>query len=235
MNTPLDMDPAVRDAIKDLADAQALLGDLQGRVIQGDHTITPRDLAEQRELIDFAELLIDTTREKVEQARAEDRQRRYREFGDELATFTAGTADVEAALLEATTALRKLLDTGETRYQRMKELSVRGSALREEARTHGEEADLKNAGVWAADPSNGLIYREEGSNGELTYRRRIFIRPAHLAALSIRNAIVGHNLDQGRTHMEWPEVSSVAGRQAAREFPTAAGPSIPGHANWPGQ
>jgi len=234
VTTPLDMDPAVRDAVKDLADAEQLYEDLKAKVIDGDD-VTPRDLAEHRELIDFAELMIDATKKKVTQARAEDRQRRYAELGDELATFTAGTQDVEDALTAATAALRHLLDVGQTRYQRMKDLANKGAALRQEARDHNEEADLKNAGVWAADPENGLIFRRI-EDGELTYRRRTFIRPVHLLALAIRNAVVSHHLAQGHVaHMEWPETSAFAGQRAAREFPAAAGPTIPGHAEWPGQ
>ncbi|MER5649049.1 hypothetical protein [Streptosporangium sp. NPDC002524] len=233
MTTPLDMDPAVRDAVKDLADAEQLYEELKEKVVDGED-VTPRDLAEHRELIDFAALMIDSTKKKVTAARAEDRQRRYIELGDELATFTAGSQDVEDALIAATAALRHLLDVGETRRQRMKDIASRGAALRQEARDHGEESDLKNAGVWASDAENGIVYRRV-ENGELTYRRRMLLHPAHLAALAIRNSVISHNLDRGITYMEWPESSMSAGRWAAREFPAAAGPTMPGHAEWPGQ
>ncbi|QYC44940.1 hypothetical protein Nocox_36930 [Nonomuraea coxensis DSM 45129] len=227
------MDPDVRQAEKDAADARALLDDLKRRVVEGDTSITPRDLAEHNELVDFAELLVEQTKTRVAETRKADRQRRYTAFANELAHFTSNSAALLDAYRAAEHALAHLYETTRQRHERLLDISNRGQTLQIEAQQHGEEGDLKAAGVWSADPMNGITYRRRCEDGSLDFRRRADIQPHEAVELAIRNAIVKNALQHRPRYLAWPKPSEVAGQKMAREFPDIAGPSMPGHGTWP--
>lgn len=235
--TPIHMDPEVLQADKDLRDARGLLDDLKRRVVDGDTSITPRDLAEHKELVDFAEVLVDQTKVRVTEARRADRQRRYAAYAAELADFTSNSADLLDAYRQAEQAAAKLYDIARIRHERLLDISDRGAALLVEAQQHGEDADLKRAGVWSADPMNGITYRRE-EDGTIDYRRRADILPYETLELVMRNVVVADAVQHRPRHINWPGgssgISERSGQKMAREFPDIAGPSMPGHTAWPG-
>lgn len=108
---------AVSQAEQEAAEADALVAALEERVRDGDDTVTPQQITEQRELGRFAKLRAEAARRKAERAaQAAAEKEREEKHGQALALLNTGPASVDrlaAAYAAAQEAIEAFLATSD--------------------------------------------------------------------------------------------------------------------------
>jgi hypothetical protein len=95
--SPAEAEQAEQEALE----AVRLVEALEERVRQGDETLSPAEIATQRDAADFAKLRADSVRRKVEQSRDAARLRILGDLADAMRTRTSEDAAIYGRLLAA--------------------------------------------------------------------------------------------------------------------------------------
>ncbi|WP_406469050.1 hypothetical protein OH738_18130 [Streptomyces hirsutus] len=127
---PLDLATAQAE----LDDARAILATLQEQVRNGNQDITPQQLADQRELIAFAELRITAAERAERAAAAEALTARAEAVGARARTLVEedSTEPITTAVRAVIASVRDLLTAAADRHATIHEVAVEGVRLNEE-------------------------------------------------------------------------------------------------------
>jgi hypothetical protein len=214
-------------------EAAELVDALAERVKAGDPGVSPAQLAEQRQLAEFAALRVEAARRSAEAKRTQARHAAYRDLVAEVVRFPDVDAAVVDAFGKALTAARKLWDAAAGRSAALRDLGERAGRLVAEATEHGELGMLRTengAGVLGADRKYLGFIGQDGAA-----RRVHDVHPAEMAGLVLRRLLndeLARERAGGGWYPSWPSaVEQVHAPAAEREFPAlVAGPKPRGQA-----
>ncbi|MET7711010.1 hypothetical protein [Streptomyces sp. NPDC005407] len=179
--SPADARTALAAAKQEKTEAQQLGGALAERVRSGDPEVTPKQLAEAKQLAEFADLRITAAQRKLAEAEEADRRARAEEVAAEARDIATDDdlnelAPHVKAVVDAVAALTAVAAARDNRIRKA------GYALRHINR---ELSDL--------DPTTNLVMRTrygiDGDPQKITvyepYARVESVRPAHLVAAAV--------------------------------------------------
>ncbi|MGW3352571.1 hypothetical protein ACWDA3_55560 [Nonomuraea rubra] len=128
MTTKTEVDE-IGQAEREAADADQLVAALEERVREGDESVTPEQIAAQRELGKFARLRAEGARRKAEKARRAVREQAMAELADEMRAAGRDEEQLVAAIDTFESALRALGEAVAGHNQRVVEWRKRMQAL----------------------------------------------------------------------------------------------------------
>ncbi|MEU0671594.1 hypothetical protein ABZ330_01640 [Streptomyces sp. NPDC006172] len=137
----------------ELDEARAVLGTLQEQVRDGDTSVTPQQLADQRELISFAELRVEAAERTETRAREDHRAAlgaAAKEAAEQLITGP-GMDEVAAATRAAVDAIARLAQVAYDRNERIAEVGTQLARLDDDLIAAGETSERwgsRKYGVW---------------------------------------------------------------------------------------
>ncbi|WP_200214984.1 hypothetical protein [Micromonospora coerulea] len=155
---PLDFSrPEVQTALDELGQAQQLLTALEERVRDGDPGVRPAELADARQVVEFARLRVDAARRAAQRRERDERAAEYERVAA-LARAVDNAADqtIVDAFGEAVTALARLWELADQRSRQVRGVARRAAAAVATADQHGERDELRAAGVHNA-AAGGLM------------------------------------------------------------------------------
>ncbi|WP_262015652.1 hypothetical protein [Micromonospora sp. Mcm103] len=210
--------PEVQAALDELGQAQQLLAALEERVRDGDPGVQPAELADARQVVEFARLRVDAARRAAERREHDERAAEYEKVGElARAVDTAADQTVVDAFAEAVTALARLWELADQRSRQVRAVASRAAAAVAAAEQHGEREELRAAGVHnaaaggLAGPASVTVTPEDASPYYLTDVRSGAVLAAALGRVV---EVTGADLT---------ELSpSTALSSTARVFPTVA-------------
>lgn len=127
---PLDL----ATARAELDDARATLATLQEQVRNGDDTVTAQQLADQRELIEYAALRVTAAQRAEQQAAADDLDARATAVGDAVRDLVAedSTAPLVTAVQAVISAVQGLAAAADERETRIRKVASAGESMNAE-------------------------------------------------------------------------------------------------------
>lgn len=152
MKTTISTEHAEQEATQ----AEQRTAELEERVRDGDETVTPADLAQQRELSWFSRLRVEAARRKADKARAKQRQREIDSLRAEIDAQEDDTARLLELRTQAEHAIEEFVQACETRNQWVRDTVHRMRNL-----------DVPDRQSPAPDPSGLTWYRGHGG-GQVT-------------------------------------------------------------------
>ncbi|MFI6331908.1 hypothetical protein ACIBBG_26820 [Micromonospora chersina] len=167
--------PEVQAALDEHGQAQQLLTALEERVRDGDPGVQPAELADARQVVEFARLRVDAARRAATRRERDERAAEYRQVGDlARAVDTAADQRIVDAFGDAVTALARLWELAEQRSGQVRQVAARAAAAVAAADKHDEREQLRAAGVHnaaaggVAGPATVIVTPADGSGYHLT-------------------------------------------------------------------
>ncbi|MGS2640258.1 hypothetical protein [Streptosporangium sp. G12] len=213
---PTDLQAAEAEA----AEAAALLAALEERLLDGDDSVTPAQLAEHRDLVTFATMRAEAARRRADKEQAAARRAEYEALADDVAGLGEVAAPVRAAFADALAALGRLVDAEHALSGRVRAAHARIMRARMVAEEHDELDLMRAGGVLGADTALGtrsLLYRPPGGGRESWP----VLRPGEVAALALRRSIEQAAAERGErvTSDSWPSTIEERTGRAAERLP----------------
>ncbi|ACZ84837.1 hypothetical protein [Streptosporangium roseum] len=211
----------VQAAETEAAEAAELLAALEERVLDGDATVTHAQLAEHRDLLNFAQMRAQAARRKADKEQAAARRTEYEALAAEVAALDGQAAPVRAAYAEALAALGRLVDVEAELSDRVRAAHARTAQARTVAEEHGEVELLRSTGVLGADggPAGRSVHYRQPDGARQTWT---LLPPGEVAALALRRSIEEATARRGERvpPASWPNtIEERTGRAAERLLP----------------
>lgn len=188
--TPAGARTALSAVEQEKTEAEQLTAALAERVREGDPEVSPQQLAEARQLADFAELRITAAQRKLAAAEEADRQARARQLAEDAHRLADG--DEHGVLADAirhmAEAVNALVDLAHTRNNDIHSISNRVRDLDYEFGQAGAPGDLALRHGVARHPEGVIV------TGEPMVAR---LSPAELLAAAVRLATGQSRVTEG--------------------------------------
>lgn len=210
----------IADAEREHREATDLLAALQERVRASDPDVRPAELAEARELVEYARLRVDAAKRRAAQLAAEARHALYVEAGAVARALDLADAPVVDAFTAALAAVRHLYRVADDRTRDLLAIAGQADAALAEAKAHNERPALRAAGVHNADPRNVTVIHADGTAG------RIGDVPAHELAFAVLARLFTEQARAVGPYVPWAGEDAARAEQGLRlavaEFPALA-------------